>query len=131
MVASLTRRRACRTIEDRGWEATPQALSEETIVSRGTQYVLQYWQIGVLGVLSRLTRCQSITVGRFDDFWAGLQRFVALRQEGWQRRNCTRSEHVLMAVLFQEKVHEWEEMKKGCRGRHCVRRMEDHEEDHY
>ena len=38
--------------------------------------------------------------------------FVAFRQEGWQRRICTRSEHVLMAVLFQETVHEWEEMRR-------------------
>lgn len=39
--------------------------------------------------------------------------FDALRQEGWQRRICMRSEHVLMAGLFQETMHEWEEMKKG------------------
>ena len=62
-------------MEDRGREVAPQALSEETIVSRSTQYVLQYWQIGVLGILGRLTRCQSVTAGGFGDFGAGLQRF--------------------------------------------------------
>ena len=30
------------------------------------------------------------------------------------REGCTGSERVLMAVLFQETMHEWEEMKEGC-----------------
>jgi hypothetical protein len=90
MVACLTRRRACRTIKDRGREAAPQALSEETIVSRSTQYVLWYWQIGVLGILGRLTRCQSITAGWFDDFWAGLRRF-----------GCTQGRRVAEKDLYE------------------------------
>jgi hypothetical protein len=41
----------------------------------------------------------------------------AFREEGWQRRICTRSEHALMAMLFQETMHEWEEglLRKALR----------------